>query len=57
MYRYTLYHRGLGVIIYIDFNLFQIVLNHSLFSNMYSEFKPSDVLIEACENEKNNTIY
>jgi len=41
----------------IDFNLFQKVLNHHLFSNIYSKFKFSDILIEACKKEKVNTIY
>lgn len=41
----------------IDFNLFQKVLNHPLFSNIYSKFKSSDILIEACKEEKINTIY
>ncbi|KAG4108858.1 ankyrin [Neocallimastix lanati (nom. inval.)] len=41
----------------IDFNLFQKVLNHPLFYNIYSKFKSSDILIEACKKEKIDTIY
>ena len=41
----------------MDFNLFQNVLHYLLFSNIYSKFKSSDILIEARIKEKINSIY